>query len=94
MAFHHEANQALALVWFLAQELFRSGEDRFLVGFDLDLRHRFHGDGDALLRVQVLLRRHVEGHQLERQIPAGLHHRKNEGASSAVDLRASHAVSD
>jgi len=94
MAFHHQANQAFPLSRFLAQELFRGGQDRFLVGLHLDLRHRFDRNGDALFRVKVLLRRHVERHQFEGQIPARLHHRENDGASSAVNVRAAHAVSN
>ena len=40
------------------------------IGLHFDLRHRFHGDGDALVGVEILLRRDVERHQLERQFAA------------------------
>ena len=60
MAFHHQADQAFALWRRLGQELLGGGEDRFLIGADLDLRDRFDGDGDALLGVEVLLRRNIK----------------------------------
>src|ERR1022692_3734514 len=41
-------------------------QHRFRVGLHFDLRHGFYRDGNALLGVEVLLRRHVEGHQLQR----------------------------
>ena len=49
----------------LGEELLGGGENRFAIGADLDLRNGFDGDGDALLGVEVLLRRDVEGHQLQ-----------------------------
>src|SRR6266705_3539841 len=65
MAFHHQANQGLPLFRPLGKKLLGSRQDRLFVGLHLDLRHRFHRDGDALLRVEVLLRCDVERHQLE-----------------------------
>ena len=65
MTFHHETDQPFTLLRRLRQELFGRGADRFVVRLDLDLRDRFNGHGDALLRVQALLRRDVERHQLE-----------------------------
>src|SRR5207249_1984056 len=91
MALHHQANQGFALFWSLCQKLLSSGEDGLLVVFYFDLRNGFNGYGDALLGIQALLRGDVEGHQFQREIAAGLHHRKNQSAFSAVDLRASHA---
>ena len=67
MAFHHQPDQSFALLRRLGQKLFSRGLDRFRIGLDLDLRHRFDGDGDALSRVEILLRRHIERHQLKRQ---------------------------
>src|SRR5882762_1110244 len=94
VTFHHQANQGFALLWPLGEELLGSRQDRFFVVLHLDLCHGFDGYGDTLLRVQTLLRGDVERHQLQREIPAGLHHRKNQGAFSAVDFRPSHAVPD
>ena len=64
MAFHHEADKAFALVGRLGQELLGRGEDRLLVRANFDLGHSFHGDGDALLGVEILLGRDVEAHEL------------------------------
>ncbi len=68
MTFHHQPDQALALVIGLGEELLGRGQNRFRVGLHLDLRHGFHRHGDALLGVQILLRRYVERHQFEREI--------------------------
>jgi hypothetical protein len=38
---------------------------RFSIRLDLNLRNRFDSHRDALLGVQILLRRHVERHQFE-----------------------------
>jgi hypothetical protein len=84
----------VALVRLLGQELLGRGEDRFRVRLHLDLRHRFHGHRHALPRVQVLLRRHVERHQLERQPAAILHHRKDHRAAALHHPRAAQAVYD
>ena len=44
--------------------LFRRGQNRFGVGLELDLSDRLHGYGNPCFRVEVLLWRHVERHQL------------------------------
>ena len=44
----HQADQPLALLVALGEELLRGGEDRLRVRLDLDLRHRLHGDRHAL----------------------------------------------
>ena len=67
VAFHHQADQAFALLGRLGEKLLGRGENRLGIGLHLDLRHGFHRDRDALAGVEVLLRRDVERHQLERQ---------------------------
>src|SRR5712664_2174268 len=94
MAFHHQADQGLTLFWPLGKELLGGCEDGLLVVLHFDLRYGFNRHGDALFCIQTLLRGDVQRHQLQRKIPAGLHHRKNQSPFSAVDLRPSHAVSD
>src|SRR6266436_5464154 len=94
MAFHHQPNQGLALFRPLGEKLLGSRQDGLFVVLHLDLRYGFDRYGDALLRIQTLLRRDVERHQLQREVPAGLHHRKNQCAFSAVGLRPSHSESD
>src|SRR4029077_3798229 len=94
VAFHHESDESFALLRGLGKELFRSGENGLLVILHLDLRDGLDSDRDALIGVKVLLRSDVEGHQFQRQIPASLHHRKNNGASSCVDIGSTDAVDD
>ena len=60
VAFHHETDQALALVRGLGEELLRGRLDRFEIGLHLDLRDGFDRHRDTLLRVQVLHRRDIE----------------------------------
>ena len=64
------------------------------IGADLDLRDGFDRDGDALLGVEVLLRRDVEGHQLERELLAALDHGEDDRARSLDDARAAKAIDD
>ena len=66
VAFHHETNQAFALLVGLGEELLGRGEHGLAIGFHFDLRHGFDRYCDALLGVEVLLRGHVERHQFER----------------------------
>ena len=94
VAFHHQADEALALVWSLGQELFCRGENRLLIGANLDLRDGFDGDGDALPGVEILLWRDVEAHQLEREFAAMFHHRKDHGAVPLDDARTAKTVDD
>ena len=94
MAFHDQANQALPLIICLGQELFGGGENRFGVRFHLDLRHGFHCHSDALLRVQVLLRGHVEGHQFERKLAADLHHRQHHRAMTFDHAGSAESIND
>ena len=88
MAFHHQADQAFALLVGLGEELLGRGSNRFVVGLHFDLRDGFDGHGDTLLGVEILLRRHVERHQFERQAAADLHHRKDDRAVALDDARA------
>src|ERR1039458_10508826 len=67
MAFHHQADQAFALLTAFGKELLRRGEDGFLVGLHLDLSDGLDRDGDALLGVEGLLRGYVERHEFERK---------------------------
>ena len=92
VAFHHQADQAFALLRRLGQELFGGGLDRFRIGLDLDLRDGFHGHGDALFGIEILLRRDVERHQLQRKQAANLHHREDDGAAAFDDAGAAEAV--
>ena len=71
VAFHHQADQAVAFGIALGQKLFGRGDDRFRIGLHLDLRHRFHRHRDALHGVEILLRSDVERHQLQRQLAIG-----------------------
>ena len=88
MALHHQPDQALALLRRLGQELLRRGQNRRLVAAHLDLGHRLDGHRNALLGVEVLLRSHVEAHQLQAQLAAILHHGKDHRAVALDDPRA------
>ncbi len=68
MAFHHQANQRLAILIGFRQELLGRGFDGFRIRLHLDLRDRFHRHRHALFGIEILLRRDVERHQLERQL--------------------------
>ena len=94
MAFHHQADQAFALLIGLGQELLRRGQDGLHVRLHLDLRHGLDRDRDALLGVEILLRGHVERHQFERKLAADLDHGKHDRAVSFHDARAAKAVDD
>ena len=94
VAFHHQADQAFALLIGFGEELLGGGEDRFRVGLHLDLRDGFDGDGDALLGVEILLRRDVERHEFEREVAAVFDHRKDDRAVSLDHARAAKAVND
>ena len=94
VAFHHQADQAFALLIGLGQELLGRGEDRFFVGLHLDLSDGLDGDGDALLGVEILLRSDVERHQFERKILAVFDHRKDDRAVSLDHAGSAKAVND
>ena len=94
VAFHHQADEAIAFRGRFGKELFGGSENGFLVILHLDLRHGFNSDRDALFGVKILLRSDVEGHQLQREILAGLHHGKDDRAPSGVDIRAAEAIND
>ena len=70
VAFHHQADEAFALVGRLGEKLLGGGENRLGIGLHFDLRYGFDGDRDTLAGVQVLFRRDVKRHQLERQSAA------------------------
>ena len=65
VALHHQPDQAVAFRVALSEELLGGSYDRLRIGLHLDLRHSLDRDRDTLHRVQVLLRRDVEGHQLQ-----------------------------
>ena len=92
MAFHHQADQPLALRRRLGEELLGRGQNRRLVAAHLDLRHGFHRHRDALLGVEILLRSHVEAHQLQAQFAAVLHHGKDHRAVALDDARPAESV--
>ena len=94
MAFHHQPDQPFALLIALGEELLGSRQHRLPVGLHFDLRHRLHRHRDALFGVQILLRRHVERHQFQRQIPADLHHGKHQRAVSLHHARSAQAIHD
>src|SRR5208282_84912 len=94
MAFHHQADQPLAFLGFLGEELFGRGGDGFGIAPYFDLRDRFHGDRHALLGVHILAGSHVEGHQLEGEFAAGFDHRENDGAAALDDAGSAEAVDD
>ena len=60
----------------------------------LDLRDRFDRHRDALLGVEILLRRHVERHQFQRQLAADLHHGQHHRAVPLHHARPAQAVHD
>jgi hypothetical protein len=92
--FHHQPDQALALLLRLGQKLLRRGQNRRLVAAHLDLRHRFHRHRHALPGVEVLLRRHVEAHQFQAQLAAVFHHGPDDRAVTLDDARAAEPVYD
>ncbi len=94
MPLHHEANQILALLLVLVQELLSCRENADRVGLNLDLCHRFHVHGDTLAGVEVLGGCHVEAHQLQRQLPGLLDHRPDDFTAPLDDLGAAKAVDD
>ena len=94
MPFHHEADESFALLGALGQKLLGRGADGHRIRLHLELRHRFHGDRNALVGIQALLRRHVKRHQFEGEILALLHHRKDDRAAALDDARAAEAVND
>ena len=94
VAFHDQADEALALLGRLGEELLGGGEDGLGVGLHLDLRHRFHRDRHALAGVEILLGRDVERHQFQRQSSAVLHHRKDHRAAAFDHARAAESVND
>src|SRR5207253_9345180 len=92
VAFHHQADETLALLGRLGEKLFGGGLDRFGIRFDLDLRDGFDGYRDTLFRIEVLLGRDVERHQLQREQAAILHHRENHGAAPLDDAGAAETI--
>ena len=94
VTFHDQADETLALVGRLGEELLGGGKDRLLVGADLDLRDGLDRNGDALLGVEVLLRCDVEAHQFEGQFPGVFNNRKDNGTVALDDARAAKTVDD
>ena len=94
MAFHHQADQAFTLLIGFGEELLGRGEDGLLVRLHLDLSDGLDGDGDALLGVEILLRGHVERHELERKALAVFDHRKDDRAVSLDHAGSAKAVNN
>ena len=94
VSFHDQADEAFAFGRVLREELFGRGEDRLLVGADLDLRDSFHGNGDALFGVEILLRSDVERHQLKRELAAVFDDREDDGAVALDDAGAAKSIDD
>lgn len=92
MAFHHQPDQPFARLIGLGEKLLGGGLDGFGVAFHFDLRDRFHRHGDALFGVEILLRRDVERHQLQRKLAVAFHHRENHGSPAFHDAGAAEAV--
>ncbi len=87
MALHHQANQRLPLVEGLAQELLGGRADAGVVVAHLELRNGLDPHRDTLIRVEILLRRDVERHQLQREPLRPLDDREDERAAADDDAR-------
>ena len=94
MALHHLAHHRLAVFLGLAQELVRGAPDLLVVVLDLELGNGFHFDGDTLVRVQGVARRHVEAHQLQVELVGLLEQRHHHGAADDDDIRAAASIDD
>ncbi len=94
MAFHHQPDQAFALLVSLGQELLGCRQDGLPVGLHFDLRDSLDSHRYALFGVQILLRRHVERHQFQRKVPANLHHRKHQRAMPLHNPRPAESIHD
>ena len=92
--FHNQPDQRQPVRIGLGEKLLSGSLDRFGIGLHLDLRHRFHGDGDALPGVEILLRRDVKGHQFERQRLARLDQREDDGSTALDHSRAAKAINE
>ena len=94
MTFHHQPDQPFALRVGLRQKLLGRGLDRLRIALHLDLRDGFHRDRDALLGVEILLRRNIERHQLQRKLTAGFHHREDHRAAALDNPCSAETVND
>src|SRR5581483_2028874 len=94
VSFHHQANERLALLGRLGEELLGRGADALRIAFDLDLRYRLDVHRHALRGEEVLLRGDVEGHQLERELLGVLEHGPDDLAAAGDDAGAAPAVDD
>src|SRR5208282_3531792 len=94
MAFHHQTNQAFALLIGLGEELLGRGINRFGVGLHLDLRNRLDGYGDALFGIEILLWSDVKRHELERQIMAVLDHGEHDRSMTGDYALAAKAINN
>ncbi len=85
---------ALAVLRRLAQELLGGGQDALAVRAHLELRHRLHLHRDALIGIEILLRRDIERHQLQREQLRFLHERDDQRAAARQDALATRAIDD
>ncbi len=94
VTFHHQPDQALHLRVVHREELLGRRQDTDRVRLHLDLGHGLDVHGDALIGVQVLRRRDIKAHQLQRELAALLDHRPDDLTASLDDLRPAEAVDD
>ena len=94
MALHHLAHHRLAVFLGLAQELVRRAPDLLVVVLDLELGNGLHFDGDTLVGVQGVARRHVKAHQLQVELVGFLEERHDHGAAADDDARAAASIDD
>jgi len=94
MAFHHKADEAFALVGRLRQKLLGGGKDRLVIRAHLDLRDCLDRHGHALLGVEILLRRDVKAHQLQRELAIGFNDGEYDRAATLDDARVTKSIDD
>ena len=76
----------------LGEELLGRGLNGFGIALHFDLRNRFHRHGDALLGVEILLRRDIKRHQLQRKLAKTFDHREDHRSPALHDARAAQAI--
>ena len=94
VAFHDEANQRFALRRRFGQELFSRRPDGIGSRLDLELRHRLDVHRDALIGVEILLRRDIEAHQLEAELLRAVNQWQDQLRAPLHDVRAAKPVAN
>ena len=87
MTLHDKPDESLASLVGLGQKLFGSRLYRLRIAFDFNLSDRFNRHRNTLLRVQVLLRRDIERHQLQRELAEAFDHRNDDCSASLYNSR-------